>query len=102
MAIVDKGELIKRIAARFGDDNSDEVIQLAEDLTDTFNNYDSRLNSTEDWEAKFKENDEMWRKKYKERFLEAPVERKEVLDNPELKDDDYNVTFDDLFKERED
>lgn len=102
MAIVDKGELIKRIAARFGDDNSDEVIQLTEDLTDTFNNYDSRLNSTEDWEAKFKENDEMWRKKYKERFLEAPVERKEVLDNPELKDDDYNVTFDDLFKERED
>ena len=102
MAIVDKGELIKRITARFGDDNSDEVIQLAEDLTDTFNNYDSRLNSTEDWEAKFKENDEMWRKKYKERFLEAPVERKEVLDNPELKDDDYNVTFDDLFKERED
>lgn len=102
MAIVDKGELIKRIAARFGDDNSDEVIQLAEDLTDTFNNYDSRLNSTEDWEAKFKENDEMWRKKYKERFLEAPVKRKEVLDNPELKDDDYNVTFDDLFKERED
>lgn len=102
MAIVDKGELIKRIAARFGDDNSDEVIQLTEDLTDTFNDYDSRLNSTEDWEAKFKENDEMWRKKYKERFLVAPVERKEVLDNPELKDDDYNVTFDDLFKERED
>ena len=101
MAVVDKGELIKRISELFSDDNSDEVIQLTEDLTDTFNNYDSRLNSSEDWKSKFEENDEMWRKKYKERFLDT-IEQKEDLDNPELKDDDYNVTFDDLFKERED
>ena len=101
MAVVDKGELIKRISELFSDDNSDEVIQLTEDLTDTFNDYDSRLNSSEDWKSKFEENDEMWRKKYKERFLDT-IEQKEDLDNPELKDDDYNVTFDDLFKERED
>lgn len=101
MAVVDKGELIKRISELFSDDNSDEVIQLTEDLTDTFNDYDSRLNSSEDWKSKFEENDEMWRKKYKERFLDT-IEQKEDLDNPELKDYDYNVTFDDLFKERED
>lgn len=101
MAIVNKDDLIRRLAERFSDDDSDEVIQLTEDLSDTLNNYDSRLNSTEDWETKFKENDEMWRKKYKERFLET-AEPNGVLDNPESKDDDYNVTFDDLFKERED
>ena len=97
MAIVSKEDLVRRLSEKFGDDNSDEVIQLTEDLSDTLNDFDSRINDTEDWKTKFEENDNMWRKKYKERFLEPSGD-----DNSESheQDDDEkaNVTFNDLFE----
>ena len=92
MAVVDKDELIKRFSERFSDDTSDEVIQLTEDLSDTLNDYDNRANGEEDWKAKFEENDNMWRKKYKERFLEPS----DSSHNESHEQD--NVTFNDLFE----
>ena len=97
MAIVSKEDLIKRLSEKFGEDNSDEVIQLTEDLSDTLNDFDSRINDTEDWKTKFEENDNMWRKKYKDRFLESS----DSSDNESHEqDDDENtsVTFNDLFE----
>ena len=97
MAIVSKEDLIKRLSEKFGDDNSDEVIQLTEDLSDTLNDFDSRINDTEDWKTKFEENDNMWRKKYKDRFLESS----DSSDNESHEQDDdenTNVTFNDLFE----
>ena len=97
MAIVSKEDLINRLSEKFGDDNSDEVIQLTEDLSDTLNDFDSRINDSEDWKSKFEENDNMWRKKYKDRFLEPS----NINDNESHKQDDdenTNVTFNDLFE----
>lgn len=96
MAIVSKEDLIKRLSEKFGDDNSDEVIQLTEDLSDTLNDFDSRINDTEDWKAKFEENDNMWRKKYKDRFLEPSDNEEEIHGQDE--DENTNVTFNDLFE----
>lgn len=96
MAIVSKEDLIKRLSEKFGDDNSDEVIQLTEDLSDTLNDFDSRINDTEDWKTKFEENDNMWRKKYKDRFLESSVNEEEIHEQDE--DENTNVTFNDLFE----
>lgn len=96
MAIVSKEDLIKRLSEKFGDDNSDEVIQLTEDLSDTLNDFDSRINDTEDWKAKFEENDNMWRKKYKDRFLEPSDNEEEIHEQGE--DENTNVTFNDLFE----
>lgn len=97
MAVVDKAELIRRLSERFTNDNSDEVIQLTEDLSDTLDNYDNRVNDKEDWKTKFEENDAEWRKKYKERFLNTSNSDDES-DNQNSGEDDYkNVTFNDLF-----
>lgn len=96
MAIVSKEDLIKRLSEKFGDDNSDEVIQLTEDLSDTLNDFDSRINDTEDWKAKFEENDNMWRKKYKDRFLEPSDNEEEIHEQDE--GENTNVTFNDLFE----
>jgi hypothetical protein len=97
MAIVSKEDLIKRLSEKFGDDNSDEVIQLTEDLSDTLNDFDSRINDTEDWKTKFEKNDNMWRKKYKDRFLESSDSG--YNENNEQDDDENtNVTFNDLFE----
>ena len=93
MAIVSKEDLIKRLSEKFGDDNSDEVIQLTEDLSDTLNDFDSRINDTEDWKIKFEENDNMWRKKYKDRFLDSSNSNVN-----ESHEGNTNVTFNDLFE----
>ena len=97
MAIVSKEDLIKRLSEKFGADNSDEVIQLTEDLSDTLNDFDSRINDTEDWKAKFEENDNMWRKKYKDRFLE-PSNSNDNESHEQDDDENTNVTFNDLFE----
>ena len=97
MSIVSKEDLIKRLSEKFVDDNSDEVIQLTEDLSDTLNDFDSRINDTEDWKAKFEENDNMWRKKYKDRFLE-PTNSNYNESNGQGGDENTNVTFNDLFE----
>ena len=97
MAIVSKEDLIKRLSEKFWDDNSDEVIQLTEDLSDTLNDFDSRINDTEDWKSKFEENDNMWRKKYKDRFLE-PSDSNDNENHEQDDDENTNVTFNDLFE----
>lgn len=97
MSIVSKEDLIKRLSEKFGDDNSDEVIQLTEDLSDTLNDFDSRINDTEDWKSKFEENDNMWRKKYKDRFLE-PSDSSDTESHEQDDDENKNVTFNDLFE----
>lgn len=98
MSVVEIAELIKRFSERFADDTSDEVIQLTEDLSDTLNEYDKRVNDKEDWKTKFEENDAEWRKKYKERFLNTSNSEEEN-GNQDSEEADYkNVTFNDLFE----
>lgn len=97
MAIVSKEDLIKRLSEKFVDDNSDEVIQLTEDLSDTLNDFESRVNDTEDWKTKFEENDIMWRNKYKDRFLE-PSDSNDNESQEQDGDENINVTFNDLFE----
>lgn len=96
MAIVSKEDLIKRLSEKFGDDNSDEVIQLTEDLSDTLEDFIARVEDKEDWKAKFEENDANWRKKYKDRFLEPSDNEEEIHKQDE--DENTNVTFNDLFE----
>lgn len=91
MAVRSKEELLAIIKDRIGEDTSDEAISFIEDVTDTLNDFETRAG--EDWEEKYRQLDEEWRTKYKERFFntenEEEEEKKEVL------------TFNDLFKEVE-
>ena len=103
--ILDRDKLLEKIRAYVGEDTSDNAISLIEDVTDTVTDYDTR--SGTDWEGKLKENDEMWRKRYMERFSQ-PTGSHDTSGNEVIKDNEddvktelENVTFDDLFKERE-
>lgn len=103
--ILDRDTLLEKVRSYVGEDTSDNAISLIEDVTDTVTDYDTR--SGTDWEAKLKENDEMWRKRYMERFSRATdspdTSGEEVINDNEddVKTELENVTFDDLFKERE-
>lgn len=85
------------ISARIGDDNSDEAIELLEDVTDTLNDYETRTADSTNWKEKYETNDREWRDKYKERFMsgDSSEDDKFIEDEEEPK----RYTFEELFKE---
>ena len=95
-----KEEYLESLRARIGEDNSEEAIKFVEDFTDTYNQLETRAADQTDWEAKYKENDESWRKKYRERFFDASGEIQKE-EQAALNKDSEKLTFNDLFKERE-
>lgn len=92
MAVKSKEEILQAVKARLGDDDSDEVISLMEDISDTFDSF-----TNEDWKRKYEDNDREWRRKYKERFFKAP-DGEEIIEEVEVVEEDKRLDYDDLFK----
>lgn len=112
MAILSKEDFLTAIKTRVGDDVSDDSMKFIEDMTDTYNSLteSSAKDDGEDWKTKYEELDKTWREKYKARFFESgntnssnKTTADEAKDEQEedVKDDGENVTFDELFEERE-
>lgn len=99
MAVLSQEEFLKRIQSLVGEDTTDDALHTLEDFTDTYTSLSTAKVGGEDWEKKYKENDEEWRKKYKERFS-SPIQVKKEQEE-DIKDDGKDVTFADLFRERE-
>lgn len=90
MAKKSKAELLDAINKLEGI-NEDAQISLIEDITDTIDE------SGEDWEKKYHELDDTWKKKYKDRFFSSAADEPEKFDEPERKP----LSFDDLFTVKE-
>lgn len=107
-----KEELIEKFKNYAGEDvTSDAAIELLEDISDSVEVETEETEEGEggeDWEAKYKELDESWRKKYAERFSEPgekekePEEEKEEEEETEETEEERaeNVTYEDLFEEK--
>lgn len=102
-----KDEIMQALKTRFGEDTSDDTISIIEDISDTLDDYSSKITDKTDWKAKYDSLDADWRKRYTERFYN-PVETKgdTIADVVDKADGDYieedlKETFDDLFKEGE-
>lgn len=92
MSVLSREEAIEKLSNFIGDNDSDEAIELLEDISDTL------TGDGEDWKTRYEENDKEWRRKYKERFLGKSNEDEEET----IEEDDEEVTdYDDLFKEEE-
>lgn len=100
MAIKTREDLLKSLNTLIGDNSSDDNLAILEDVTDTLKDYEEKTADQTDWKTKYEQNDADWRKKYKERFLSG----EEIKDEQEedVKKDSKTLTFDSLFKERED
>lgn len=97
--VLTRDEFISRVNDMLGDDGSDQAISFLEDMTDTYDDLAGRTDT--DWEQKYKDLDEAWRKRYTHRFLGGAnnltvekTEETEVIDNSE-------IDIDDLFKEED-
>lgn len=95
MSVKSKDEILVSIRDRFADDNSDEVLSFLEDVTDTFNDLESKVKDNTDWKAKAEQIDSEWREKYKARFFSGTEDDNE----PEIVDEIKTYNYEDLFRE---
>ena len=98
MAIVSKEDLLSRLTAIIGEDQNDDAITLVEDMTDTFNDFDSKTKDGTNWKQKYEDNDKAWRQKYIDRFNKGVVEEPE--DEPE-EEHEAPKRFEELFSVKE-
>lgn len=103
--ILSREDFMNRLSERIGEDNSDETLSFIEDVTDTLNDYEERVGSNDEteWKQKYNELDASWRKKYRERFFSTGTDAEEVKEEQEkdVKEDSEDISFEDLFEERE-
>lgn len=98
MAIRTREEILESIRNIVGDSTDDNTLQVLEDVTDTFTDFENKTADQTDWKAKYEENDEGWRKKYAERFYTGdpsvpPKSNESVNDET----DDKPTRFEELF-----
>ena len=102
MAVLNRDDFFARMQERMGDDTSDEAISFLEDMTDTYNDLESRANGDGvDWEQKYKDNDAAWKAKYRHRFFNGDNRNVPMDDSTDDSDVGTNaeaITVDDLFK----
>lgn len=84
MAVKTREEILESVKEIFGDNTDDNTLTFLEDITDTITDLEDKAKGDgTDWKAKYTENDEAWRKKYKERFYSNEPASKESEQEPE-------------------
>lgn len=104
MAIRTKDEIMETLRNYLGEDMTDEAIGFLEDIADTVDDYERRLSDVTDWEGKYNELDESWRRRYKERFFEGGGDEEgSYIDdvNDVEEQEEAPTTFEELFEEVE-
>jgi hypothetical protein len=92
-----KEQYLSKLQTLIGDNTDDEALTVLEDFTDTYNEMENAItNDGENWEQKFKENDEAWKKKYRDRFFNPQPEEEKLEEEQE--EEEKTITISDLFK----
>ena len=97
MAVVNKDTIMERLRENFNDNDSDDVLGLLEDVTDTLNDYQSRLEENGDWKERYEQNDREWRQKYKDRFFNNEPEPDPEPEPDKDPEQASPTTFEELF-----
>ena len=97
MAIKTKEELLASLKQTFGDNTDDATLSLIEDVTDTYDDLNSKAKPDgKDWKAEAERIDKEWRQKYHDRFFNPVEDEKDPLDAGDTEPKKYR--FEDLFK----
>ena len=98
MAVRTREEILESIRNIVGDSTDDNTLKVLEDVTDTFTDFENKTANQTDWETKYKENDEGWRKKYAERFYTGDPSDPTKNDDTDIDETDNKPTrFEELF-----
>lgn len=96
MAIKTKEEILASLRSSFGENTDDATLAIFEDITDTYDDLNSKANPDgKNWKAEAERIDQEWRKKYHDRFFNPVEDETDPLDagSPESK----HLRFEDLF-----
>lgn len=99
MAVLNREAFFEALQDRVGTDTSEDSIKFIEDMTDTFNALEEKANGDGvDWEAKYHELNESWKKKYARRFFSGTSSHV-FEDDPTTTDPTAStIIIDDLFE----
>lgn len=103
MPILSREQYFARLHDKIGDDTTDDSISFLEDMTDTYNDLEKKTRCDGvDWEKKYHDLDESWKKRYRHRFFNGgntsmPAEETRA---PEEEYNAESVTVEDLFTEK--
>lgn len=95
-----RDEIMATAKNLFGDRNDDEVIGFYEDLTDSYNDNVSDVETVRaEYEQKLTDLDKEWRDKYTQRFFEGgDGKNDDVIENPDATETvELKTTYEELF-----
>lgn len=69
MAVKSITEIMDAVRERIGESTDDATLEFIGDLQDTLTDFDTRTKDATDWKQKYEDNDNEWRKKYRDRFF---------------------------------
>lgn len=92
-----KDELLNQIKEIVGDNTDDSTLNFLTDITDTIDDYETRVNDQTDWKTKYEQNDAEWRQKYKDRFFNKGDDNDPTPPKPDPEPEPI-TRFDQLFK----
>lgn len=96
MAVRTRQELLDSVKEIIGDSADDSVLNVLEDLTDTIDDYERRVDG-EDWKTKYEQNDAEWRNRYKERFFSSEADTRVEVPDMEEEEEEQATSYEDLF-----
>lgn len=98
MSVLNRDDFFNRIQNIAGTDTSDETLGFIEDMTDTYNDLEARVNGDGvDWEQRYHDLDESWKAKYKQRFFSGGGSVRMPQETHES-EEKKPVDYEDLFK----
>lgn len=100
MAVRTREEILESVRTMMGDSTDDNSLGFLEDISDTLDDYETRVQGDGiDWKQKYEENDANWRKTYKERFFGKQEDVPPVDDHNDTPEE--KTRFEDLFEVKE-
>ena len=102
MAVKKINEILESYKELYSESAGEKDIEFLEDITDTLNDYETRVSDSTNWKEKYETNDAEWRKRYRDRFFGGePVEPVEPVEPDEPDEPEEPKTYEDLFEEGE-
>lgn len=87
---------LEELLSDVGEGTDDNTLALLENIRDTYNDLSSKASDPENWKQRYEDNDKEWRKKYRDAFMNPPVDNSPPDPDPEPP---KSLRFEDLFKE---
>lgn len=104
MAVKKINEILESYKELYSENDGEKDIEFLEDITDTLNDYETRVSDSTNWKEKYETNDAEWKKRYRDRFFGGESDDSDDSDDSEDQDSEEQKepkTYEDLFKEGE-